>query len=874
MTGRKSQYEGVFGDPFLDRLVEERDEAILDALWRAREPGLAVKLVQRIALVQQPRLNDLLLDEVIQPVLGEAVTKELIRVLPSSPALTGKGAARLSERLLDPAPLPGSLQASRELLEAWLVGQPARIAEQFALSVLRRQTPASPGQTVLKAAFTRAGSSERLHREASEALLQDLQETPSAAQWSVAAEFVEGTAGTLPTPELAALVKGMLVTAPTCCSTPSLPATVFALAGQSGISTINAMFDADPLPGTPGTVALAHLADGVGRSDSRRVLTSLMAVRQPATHQTVLSLADNWSDEEWRTRLSGLQKTSGLPVPFISQLLSKAPTVLARQIVELAVHAGATPELISVAVTKVSARVAEMDTAGEDAEPIEAVMPWRLSGNDDGAEALKAVLAQQTPDTRTRLVAAAIGSGAISDAIAQYISAEGDSQALLSQASIPGARLAHLTEVLLDNRPDEAAQAIRELQTDTFQIELAAGTAAYSPEIAFVGAEKAYDQLADEDRERLLNLLDEHGTWQQAQAIERFATDSNSAARPRARRAAALRLVGRLSPKGSDLPDYFGPALRVSGGAAAKAALEAIAEAQPRDIALTRTLKDIAIADGPLAPSARKALEELASGYAAALEGAAKAERLQLLPLLGAAARSTSIAPLLDHVGADSVDDDPDLHHAAAEALAEVALTQALAPDEIERLGQALEGDEPEADPQTRVQLGTAWARASLGEDAALQLLYDLIGLHPKNNPDALFHGEKDRLVRHVGLFKNNDTQGEKGWPGVLMQLDLMAERVVREAFLLHGGSEPMKATIRNDPKKPDYGALIHAFTGKLKTAQPHLVILHDLRCNKTEYTHSGSPPTKEDMGKARQAFIDGVKPLIGMLDAAARPVS
>lgn len=210
-------------------------------------------------------------------------------------------------------------------------------------------------------------------------------------------------------------------------------------------------------------------------------------------------------------------------------------------------------------------------------------------------------------------------------------------------------------------------------------------------------------------------------------------------------------------------------------------------------------------------------------------------------------------------------------HHAAAAALAEVARTQALSPDEIERLGQTLEGDEPEADPQARSQLASAWARASLGEDAALQVLYDLIDFHPKSNPDALFHGEKDRLVRHVGLYTNDVARGEKGWPNVIMQLDLIAEKVVREAFLLEGGSEPMKEMIRSDPRKPDYGGLVNAFGGKLTSAQPHLQILHDLRCTKTEYTHSGTRPTEEDVDTAHRAFINGIKPLIGILDSDAR---
>jgi hypothetical protein len=176
---------------------------------------------------------------------------------------------------------------------------------------------------------------------------------------------------------------------------------------------------------------------------------------------------------------------------------------------------------------------------------------------------------------------------------------------------------------------------------------------------------------------------------------------------------------------------------------------------------------------------------------------------------------------------------------------------------------------EEERDPTARDDLQAAMTRASLGEDAALEILHELLPFSPTHDLRDLLGAEKHRVVRHLQLLATERERGEQGRPGVIMQLDIIAERILRVAYLRYGLSEPLKTEIRASPKTPDYGALIQALSGVkgLQRVQGRLQTLHALRSEKTEFTHPGEPPSEEDETTAWTCFNEGVKVMVSVLD-------
>jgi len=174
-----------------------------------------------------------------------------------------------------------------------------------------------------------------------------------------------------------------------------------------------------------------------------------------------------------------------------------------------------------------------------------------------------------------------------------------------------------------------------------------------------------------------------------------------------------------------------------------------------------------------------------------------------------------------------------------------------------------------ERDPTARDDLQAAVTRASLGEDAALETLQELLPFAPKHNLAELVGPERQRVVRHLQLLATERERGEQGRPGVIMQLDIIAERILRVAYLRYGQSDRLKAEIQASPRTPDYGSLIQALSGvrQLQRIQGPLQTLHTLRSEKTEFTHTGDTPTEEEAATAWTCFTEGAKVLVSALD-------
>jgi hypothetical protein len=304
-----------------------------------------------------------------------------------------------------------------------------------------------------------------------------------------------------------------------------------------------------------------------------------------------------------------------------------------------------------------------------------------------------------------------------------------------------------------------------------------------------------------------------------------------------------------------------------------EAALNAIAQARPRDRDLVGTLRDAGSNGGPTAAPARRTLDVLVADFMATLgEDPSDQMRIETLALLGAAARPQAIDTLLDHLGDSQISDGINVHQAAASALADLARHHPqFTPEQINRLGGLLDGEKSEVDGQARHSLEEAFANASIG-DQSFVVLEDLLGGYAFGDPDALFApAQKVKLSRAISLYKNEQSRGEAGWPGLIQQLDIASEQLMRAAYLVFGDSDKMKAMILEEElNKPDLGSLITALQGNLKSAQSHLQILHDLRSKNTEYSHPGQKPTREDVAQAELHFREGAKVLVGELKQAS----
>jgi hypothetical protein len=101
------------------------------------------------------------------------------------------------------------------------------------------------------------------------------------------------------------------------------------------------------------------------------------------------------------------------------------------------------------------------------------------------------------------------------------------------------------------------------------------------------------------------------------------------------------------------------------------------------------------------------------------------------------------------------------------------------------------------------------------------------------------------------------------------MQLDIIAERLLRVAYLRYGQSDRLKAEIQASPRTPDHGSLIQALSGvrQLQRIQGPLQTLHVLRSEKTEFTHTGDTPTEEEAATAWTCFTEAAKVIVNAVD-------
>jgi hypothetical protein len=364
-----------------------------------------------------------------------------------------------------------------------------------------------------------------------------------------------------------------------------------------------------------------------------------------------------------------------------------------------------------------------------------------------------------------------------------------------------------------------------------------------------------------------MSLLEQHAAANEEDLLNLIAGDSEAANSGRRARAAhrwseLATLHGDIPPGVFSLLDSARPDLNQ---AFAKVAMTV----QPRDDQTLLRLREKWIQGGKIGDAARTALDAVATGVVETLGPltgpARRSEGPDLLRVLGVTAAENAFDSLISHVGADAIDDDLRLRRAAASALR--TFVDAIRLD-AERLAALGAGAASEPDAEASDHLREALAAARMGEDAAILLLYELAGLAATDvtaTPDELFGEQKPRLLLALKRLVVQRELGEAGWPGYVEQMDLVAEALVRAAYLRFGDSESFKTEIKKNSTKPDYGVLVKSL-GKAKgfdAPSVHLQSLHDMRSNRTAAHHPNGGPLDED----------AVRGAVNALETAAREI-
>lgn len=870
-----SSYDGLFGNDFLRRALENRDGSVLEAIWRLRQPAAAQAVVEPLASLGLPRLSDLLLEEVLERSLGDQVASDIqSAVRQHNPPLTTQGIERLADWLRDNEPQEGTPTTAREALEVWLLQQEGPNPDSFAVDALTGELGYEVGAGCRQAALDRCREDPAVAQRVSTKLEAALAEDADTEAWERAADFVGVMAADRRPPQyLVHLTDRLVDSAAELAPSDEFPQDLRKAIIAMSAPLLKKLFTAASLADTPGSRALVRLHGDLKRPQERAKAFIEILHRQPRIWGTIgNAVIQSWDADEWERRLASVRRSDlTLEDNLIVGFLNAAPAEHAALVVQIAVGRADEPdhELVSTAGAKLANFMSAPAQAADHSSEVEPAteVPWWPSGESPARlQVFDAVLKEAIPDSDDRLshIVAAVGGEHLSPAEASYLIPSDEFSAAVKSLA-PGSFRGDLVNALAERDADPLIEAIRAIHSDAgFQLDLAESVAARSPETAFIGAANAYPGLSEVDRGRIVTLLESHGGPGEVPALDAIVQDTR-AANTEYRRRAALR-IGEITPEGDSLPPSVIELLRSNRPELVDAGATVIGRVKPEDPTLIRMLRSVAI-ESEEESAARSALTSLAETFVGRLTPTVtKDERAHLLGLLAAVGTPDVVDSLLAHVGREALDDDPELRRAAASGLKEVASQGSLDSDQLARLVRVIE---EERDPDAKEDLQAAVTRASLGEDAALEVLQELLPHPPKHDLRDLLGAERNRVVRHLQLLVTEQERGEQGRPGVIMQLDIIAERLLRVAYLRHGQSEPLKTEIRSSPKTPDYGALIQALSGVkgLQRIQGRLQTLHALRSEKTEFTHTGDQPTEEDETTAWSCFSESAKIMVNLLD-------
>lgn len=874
MVEEPSRYRGLYGDDFLKKAREGEDKSVFEAIWRLQDSGVSGMAAEPLASFDVPDLSGLLLKGILEGPLGPGVVEEIREAIRKHyPRLDQDDRSKLVTWLGENEPA-GPGPAEHEVLEVWLLRQVGDEGDSLAEEVLCGRLSYQPSDTCIAESLNRCQKAPSLAERIATKIEAQIVENGDGATWALGADLLRGmSAEKSPPTYLRPLSDRLLTTAPELYLQEEFSEPLGRYFVALSAPTLKKMLAGEALPNSPGARALVLLNEGLRhpmeRAKSFANLASAQSVLWDSVSQRTFAL---WDSAEWTRRLSSLDRSVlSYEEGSLMEIIEAAPADQAGGLVPLVTGLAAGPEdiMIPAAAAKLSSFLAPPPPTDETDEALPATIqdvPWWPAGySSNGLVVFDLLLrgAIKDPSDRIRQITRAVGESTIDASEAARFVDVSEFELLLNHLGA-GALRSEVAGALSDIDPDGLSATVQTIHDSRgFQIDLARAASPYSPERAFFAAGLAYSSLNDEERSELLTLLEEFATSANIDVLDAIVQDTHKDNSDYRRRAALC--IGRITPERAPLPPSVVELLQSNRPELVAAAATVIGHVKPENEDLVRLLRSVAL-NSEEPSKAKSALRSLAEAFVAQLtDDPPKEKRVHLLRLLASAATPEVVESLLSHVGLDALDDDPDVRRTAASGLREVASQGSIGPDSLARLVALTE---EERDPGARDELNTAVSQASLGEDAALDLLQEMIGFKPAGDLRQLLGQEKESVVRHLELLATQQQRGKQGWPMVIMQLDLVAERVLRVAYLKVGKSEKLREQIRNSPTTPDYGSLIQALANvsTLQGVQGQLKTLHDLRSKKTEFAHIGEAPDENDVATANNCFTTALKTLIGII--------
>jgi hypothetical protein len=674
------------GDAFLRDLASMGKTELLEALWRAAEPGLCARLLPIIATTKDTRLGGLVLSEYLAPHLPSPVPEAILKAAasPEPPSLARADAARLVERLRGQPPQQGRVPPGRVNAEMWALAQDGPDVLAIAKEIATNDVPFSGNENVLNLARQRVLESQKSRDEVAARLSERLTGERSQLAWMRAVGFLDLVPAEQHSTAIAQLTDQVVEAAPTHAQAVLSQALKKRLAAAP--EATERRLSQGSLPNGAVGQSFVEVIEGVEDPPTRARMTALVLLRHPELYQAMRRPISGWSDDEWAIRLTGLIGAGAAKnVQLLIDFLGHAPHVHSPLVMRVAADHGAPDHqpIRAAAVAKVKSRFQEITTDGFRAETVGA-LAWPEGASDPIVSMTKAVLKEAIPNaSRSILVGEAVAVGTLGPDAAPALLETSEFAGVLSPTDLQGDRLRAVAVTLYEAEPTHMHNVIRQTQAKAFVPDLARAIAPLSPDAGFAGAAAAYRDLPDGDKNDLLDLLENHGSWKQEDLLAAIASETSPKGAPR--RIRAIEMTGRVAPTDGAVPAFVVEAVSTSRRDLLETTFGVIARLRPRDVELARRLREVAEADGaPGRAAATSALSELTVGYAAALESASSHdERALLLSLLGATARPESIGVLLRYLGGEAEDDHPAVKQAAARGLADAVRVVRFTADQL-----------------------------------------------------------------------------------------------------------------------------------------------------------------------------------------------
>lgn len=877
MTRLPDNLRGLTGQDLLEALSSEGDWRTLEAMWCYRDPALGELLVPHLLRSGQPDLVDVLVDEVIHSDRTN-LTRDVVarHLFDSRAASTTDGAQRMLTALDDPA-LAGTPTALWAL--AWLFETDAPCADQEAID-LASMTTTIADTDVLRSAFARVG---RLGVEAQDVVTSAIagRPIPDPSSWNQAV-LITGEALTIASIGRDDLIRRLLFTG---AELPSidLPPAFTALVRSTGAALLLETFSREGVvlgdqPGT-GAYSLLELVDQSNGPEWQIDVAEAVAFGH---HQLWVgghqALTTAWDTGLWQEMLQ--RRIDADPADQLvgaDALVQEAPDELVHllPLFAAAVDPGAESGPASAAATERLRVHLANSTEGEDRAAELAFTIWPADNNSARTAVIAHTLvAAAGEDTASRGMAGACLRGALTPELLADVVPESGWVSAVVELTDDAICTAYVSA--LGRRTPESIPVLAQLRIHddaTIDFAVVEGLAAISPADAFDGLADRWDSLDEDDRNRLVGLLDRFSSGTEIAILDRIVSDSALGNKDRRLRACAR--WSQLAQLRTPLPPGVASLLSSNRDELRKAAADAVRQVCPRDDETLNELRELVALGGPIGRASREALDSICDDAATELESLRGAELRQkgvgVCRVLGLSAGDRAVALLAAHLGPDALDESLTLRRAAAAALAEVFEVRSASPAEMETIGGLLHGDNIESDVTARHSLETAHRRAELGEDAALSQLDEILGPNHRA-ADLVVPGEKSRLLDALQRMATRHAIGETGWEGYIAALDLVLERIGRGVYLHLGPSENLKAQLRSSPESPAWGRVIDALRNTpAGHAIVHVEVVHTMRCDRTDSHGADEVLTESDVNYATTAFRQAL-PLLH--DAAAPMLS